>query len=207
MYSIPYTAEKPTYLFREMNRTAIQLQRFAMDKIHAVTDFKTLQLYDKHSTNLIVRSRVVSSNNSSYTFQSGVFRNKMFESDVFLCPKLISEEVRIWCEYPFLFIWSCVEGKIGEIKHEEALLILEKYSKEAKEQEELLEVAQNFLSADLLALIDLGHHIELHDGLAERSFSCPVSSLEMAPYFLIVILVVLILAVGHYWYFKKEEDV
>lgn len=209
MYSIPYTGDQATYLFREMNRTDVQLERFSITP-YSGRELQALHLTDSHTKDRIVKASVVSSDGWSFLLQSDLFKNVMFAYRVPLCPEPIIENVRVWCEYPFLFIWSCVEGESEETEHEEALLIVESYYKKGRKQAEVLAVAKNFISEDLLALIDLEKHIELQDGYADGLFRCPhiKGQYKWAPFAMLVIVLSLIVLIGfncHEYYFKGEE--
>lgn len=187
MYSIPFTADKPTHLFREMNKSAIKQIRYIVALDPLIKASFALTLTDRLNMKYKITSVVVSFDNKSFGLTSDIFNFRYQEPNPPLCPAPIFEDVHIWCEDPFLFIWSCVAGREGT-DHEEALLIIEKDLGYGRTQEQVLSVASQLLPKDLLALINFEQHIKLQKGPAGGFFACAQPSLKWAPYILITVV-------------------
>lgn len=203
--SIPYTMDKPTHLFREMNNSAIELNRYLASFSPDFQAAYALTLTDRLNFKFYISSEVVSFNNKSFGLKSDVFSPKFELENVPMCPTPIVEDVHIWCEDPFLFIWSCTAGLAGK-DHEEALLIIEKLMKIGSTQEEVLRVARRFLPQDLLARINIKQPIKQQNGPAGGFFTCTQPSLKWAPYVLVSIVLLLVVVVAICCYLTKKEE-
>lgn len=197
--SIAFSKDVSTHLFREMDVKEIQNSHYFI-VMSSKTENRMIEDIQLSSTvhYVMVYSKVMSfpSGNHSQTLRSDVQVDKNL-----LCPSPIFEEVRIWCEYPYIFIWSCAEGKEEQeqAEHEEALLVLQAKNLVNSSQEHVRSVARHFMSENLVGLIDLNQHYEFLNELDEYPFTCPTadgfaSKIGIA----VVIMVVIFLCLGCY---------
>lgn len=200
MYSIPFTVDKPTHFFKSMNKIAIAQDRYIIVFSPDEEAPFAPTLVDKFNPQFRIRSEVVSFDNKSFGLKSDIY-----EINKLVCLKPIFENVHFWCETPFFFIWSCVEGKEGA-EHEEALLIMEQDIGKGRSQKEVISVARKFLPKDVLGLINFDDHFELNDRPANGFFACAHPPLKWAPFILIAVIILLVVVAASYWYFTKREE-
>lgn len=209
-YSIPFSSEVPTHLFRDMSKKDIKDRRFSI--MIDLPQLGRVELLDKlHMMGAacsFVGSRKISADSAGYTLQSdiiGAFK------DV-LCDTSITEKVHFWMDGPYKLLWSCEEGRSGK-DHEEALLITEDYEitmGNSTTEESLRAVALKFVSQELVDLIDLEKHIDLRDGLAGRAYRCPRNRRRpvnfVAPLLLLLIGIEILATIALYCYLEPQES-
>lgn len=207
LYSIPFSKDKPSHLFREMNKSAIEAKLSRLDIANTLDSLNYVQLVVQLNRTIECPALVLdnSMEKNSYRTKTDIFSRYRADRKL-LCPISVYEDLWLWCEFPFLFLWSCVEGNSATY-HEEALLVLQDYDdqfKTKRTQEEVRAVAKKFVSADLLALIDFDHHIELHNGSSEM-YTCPESDRVLNMTALVLILGLLAAVIGSCCYILKSE--
>lgn len=144
IYSIPLSNESPTHLFTEINQTDVKENNYQIavtekdDGTHRLTGFEVMD--HRNGPGLIWN--FVAQNNASFTLESFAYNDT----------NPIFEDVRVWCEEPFYFIWSCVEGKDEAAAHEEALIVLKQAFSLSKV--DLHSVVKNYVTEDLISLIN-----------------------------------------------------
>lgn len=106
IFSIPFTAAVPSHLFKDIGSKVNADECIQILMHNSSGEFEYMSLFLGRG---YVRSEVVSSDNASYTLQSEV--RKLDNSRQ--CNSPVLEEVHFWCEFPFCFFWSCVEGRKG----------------------------------------------------------------------------------------------
>lgn len=207
IYSIPFSPDIASHLFREMTKKDIDEERFLIGIGDTFKQrFESLRVRDGHFDKGRVSSEVLSFDNKSYTLTSNIQNNKMRE-EKFLCETPIIEKVHFWQEAFFLFLWSCVEGK-REDWHEEALLIIADVRSENRTEEKVRRVARKYVTQDLVDLINFEDPLE-HIGQRKYFYICPQSVLDPKAALTVVLSVVVVISVigtGIYFYsFKVKE--
>lgn len=144
IFSIPFSPGKPTHLFMEMSETDLKENNYDIvvtandDEAQGLTGF---ELFERGNRSALILD-FVADNNFSFTMKS-----------TYSDGNPIFEDVRVWCDEPFYFIWSCVEGKDETAVHEEALIILKEAYTLSKV--DLRSVSLKYLGSHLMGLINL----------------------------------------------------
>lgn len=120
IYSVPFTMENPSYLFRE---------------IYAITDFtihfeRSLNI-GEHFIIKSITSNVSISNkctsfakrgNDSIGIISAISIDNHQLNDSLECQQLIEEDIRVWYDDKYIFIWSCVENEASHDRDEAVII-------------------------------------------------------------------------------------
>lgn len=215
VYSIPFSADVPTHLFTKTeNEKNTCHYKVSVNYNESEVEVAALRLrrgslaYDP----IILSKFLPPKSQSSFALQSDIV--KMKREERLYCDTPIFEEARFWQDKHFLFVWSCVEGMINETDHEEALIAVNLLAVTGDVQEELRRAAKKYVGKELVALINTKEP-HYSDNIAaeviERFYTCPPSNLNhkinLAPYILTPIGVLLILVLGTYCFLlNKEED-
>lgn len=216
IYSIPFSAEKPTHFFRRLSEANIKDKVFCIEVwfhkdglLNKIAEFERNDVEARRC--VFFDSRVIARNNVSYTVESNALGGcHKGEKEVELCPTPIYEEVRIWYEGPLTFIWSCAEGE-NQGEHEESLIIKDDLlfnlsQRNPSTQEEVRAAASKYMSRNLVDLIILGKDIDLDDGLQEDFYKCPRNGPSRNAFVLIILGVLFLFFLGVYCLFHVTKE-
>lgn len=118
-----------------------------------------------------------------------------------LCSVPIFEEVRIWHEGPFSFLWSCVNSQ-SQMEHDEALLVFKTTNR--FHETELLDVSGKVVSKVMMTHLKL-----VGDTQKQISYICPESlrNVDVSGGIPIIIMIVGVLLVIYCMFNVKNQKV
>lgn len=171
IYSIPFFVDNTSYMFRA---PSMALNTIELDQEPV---FSAIQLVPTMSCDFKIRTYAnATKSNSSITINTTL----NFANDTVICAAK-SEEIRIWYEGIYVFVWSCVDRK-DHSEHDQALIvgavqITSKFNPTDVSKERTQEVktlAKNYLTNDLIEFIDLSNPgLDLFHVTDEDLFACP----------------------------------
>lgn len=172
IYSIPFSCNKPSYLFREVNGSDIVSYRILFNRLESSGLYEIVKVNHLPPPQNICRS-LVTKNDSSLALNSTIY---IFPRTNLGCYNPFQEEIRVWFEGSFVFIWSCVETE-DLMERNEAVIICSSAEISKYSTEDLRAVAEKYVSKELIHAIDLSHPANLWtEGNEDRLFTCPGES-------------------------------
>lgn len=203
LYSIPFSKDTPSYLFREITKSPIGTHKIRIMRTRVLQQHHIIkeQLSPTDSVHNICRGTGYFSNDS-FHLESTI--GMASDNQSLPCFPPIQEDIRVWVEGCYIFIWSCVDSKDDDWR-DEALIIVSiddpKYLRETKDPQnrtnELRQLARKHMSRQLAQRIDLTYPGDAwQDGNEDRLFICPGDV-----YTAVVIFICVLGLIGVLWYF------
>lgn len=212
---VPFSSQKPTYLFRPISQTDIWRYQLVLSQERA----KLFRFVFFPTKEIPLRSFMahVLDYGPSYTINSTiVFVQSPTEYLPVSCYPAIVEDVKFWQGEGYFFIWSCVNATKNS--HDEALMIAYRHSIQdlnREETEELInnisKTAQKYMLKPLLSQIDWKYYKFSQSDLVEDDsydpFECDPDGNGDNKFIYYVVAGVLLVCVigGHIWYILKNE--
>lgn len=214
--NVPFALDKPTHLFQDKDPTVISgfTVQFVDNSQLAESIVLSFDLTEEDPANL-VRS-IGDQTGGSYTLNTSIYkldtsRNRYLPAN---CFNVIVEEVKVWFDTSFLFLYSCATLKNGT--HDVALMILDLkdefynfYSNVSLTEgglRNLTKFAQKYLSQQLFEKIDWSYSQYTP---ATRPyldpFKCPLhKSADISLIFILVFILLLTVIGLVFWYLIKN---
>lgn len=180
IYSIPFSANKSSYLFREIVARDIKYYKihFFQSPVHGehqIVKYNTIRVDTRNTCTNVARA-----NNASITLNSTISLKSPKSSQDLECVGTIEEEVRVWFDGRYIFLWSCVDDESKEERDEAVIIgtvrdtMYPEYEVDpTKDIVELKEIASIYLSEALVNLVNLSYPDNLWEfGNQDIIFNC-----------------------------------
>lgn len=215
--NVPFTFDKPTHLFQDKDPKIISgfTVQFVDNSQLAESIVLAYDLTEKDPSNVV---RCISDKSGGiYTLNTSIYKldtstNRYLPAN---CINVILEEVNVWFDKDFLFLYSCTNLTNGS--HDVAVIILDLedefynyYSNRSMTEGRLRNLttfAKKYLSRQLLEKIDWSYPEYTP---ATRPyldpFQCPSHKNRAISYIFILVFILLLTVIGLvFWYLIKEE--
>lgn len=180
IYSIPFSHNKPSYLFREINARDIKYYKIHFFQSPVLGEYQILKYNTMRVDTRNTCTNVARSNNASITLNSTISWKSPRSSQDLECPITIEEDVRVWFDSSYMLLWSCVEDKAKDERDEAVIIgsardsMYPEYVLDPKKDTiELKEIASRYVSEALVQLVNLSYPENLwRFGNQDQMFNC-----------------------------------